>query len=225
MPKSRSPVRALRVLVAHHHAPTRAGVHASLEDGPFVIVGEAADAAGAVELALRERPDICLLDPEMPGNGIRAAEAITSEAPGTSVVMLARCERTGGLLDALRAGAVGYLLLETDPARLPHALQGVISGEAAIPRRLVSRLIEEFRAREARRSVFIADGPVAQLSTREWDVVDMMREGLSTAQMADRLLLSPVTVRRHISRVIQKLGASDRRSLLKMLADAEAAAA
>jgi DNA-binding NarL/FixJ family response regulator len=225
MPKPTPISRPLRVLVAHHHAPTRAGVHASLEDGQFEIVGETADAAGAVEIALRERPDVCLLDPEMPGNGIQAAETITSEAPGTSVVMLSRCDRTGSLLDALRAGAVGYLLLETDPARLPHALRGVISGEAAIPRRLVSRLIEEFRTREARRSLPIAGGQAALLTSREWEVVEMMREGLSTAQMADRLLLSPITVRRHISRVIQKLGATDRRSLLKMLADAEAAAA
>jgi DNA-binding NarL/FixJ family response regulator len=212
--------RPLTVLVAHHHAATRAGVHESLEDAEFAIIGEAADAAGAVELALRERPDVCLLDPEMPGGGIRAAEAITSEAPGTSVVMLSRCDRTGGLLDALRAGAVGYLLLETDPARLPHALRGVISGEAAIPRRLVSRLIEEFRAREARRTVSVPDGAVTELSSREWEVVEMMRDGLSTAQIADRLLLSPTTVRRHISRVRKRLGAGDRASLFELLAAA-----
>lgn len=216
---------ALRVLVAHHHAATRAGVHESLEGAEFLIVGEAADTNGAVELARRERPDVCLLDPELPGNGIKAAEEITSTMPGTSVVMLSRCDRTGGLLDALRAGAVGYLLLETDPERLPHALRGVISGEAAIPRRLVARLIEEFRARESRRVVSIVDGPAAELTSREWEIVEMLRDGLSTAQVADRLLLSPVTVRRHISRVAQKLGADDRRSLLSLIAAAQPAAA
>jgi DNA-binding NarL/FixJ family response regulator len=193
-------------------------VHESLEGGQFVIVGEAEDAAGAVELVLRERPDVCLLDPEMPGNGIKAAEAISAEVPGTSIVMLARCDRTGRLLDALRAGAVGYLLLETDPARLPHALRGVISGEAAIPRRLVSRIIEEFRARETRRALPLPGGAAVELTGREWEVLELMREGLSTAQMADRLLLSPVTVRRHISGLVQKLGVSDRPSLLRMLA-------
>jgi DNA-binding NarL/FixJ family response regulator len=207
----------LRVLVAHHHEATRAGVHESLEHAEFVIVGEAADADGAVELALRERPDVCLLDPELPGNGIKAAEQITSTMPGVSVVMLSRCDRTGGLLDALRAGAVGYLLLETDPERLPHALRGVISGEAAIPRRLVARLIDEFRARETRRVLETADGP-AELTSREWEIVEMLRDGLSTARIADRLLLSPVTVRRHISRVAQRLGANDRRSLLNLIA-------
>jgi DNA-binding NarL/FixJ family response regulator len=217
--------RRLRVLIAHHHPATRAGVHESLESAEFLILGEAADAAGAVELALRERPDVCLLDPELPGNGIKAAEKITSTMPGVSVVMLSRCDRTGGLLDALRAGAVGYLLLETDPERLPHALRGVISGEAAIPRRLVARLIEEFRARESRRVISTAEGPAAALTSREWEVVEMLRDGLSSAQMADRLLLSPVTVRRHISRVAQKLGADDRRSLLNVIAASQPAAA
>jgi DNA-binding NarL/FixJ family response regulator len=210
--------RRLTVLIGNGHAPTRAGVREALDGHEFTVVGEVADAAGAVELALRERPDVCLLDPEMPGSGIKAASAITSEAPGTAVVMLARSDRTGELLDALRAGAVGYLLMETDPGRLPHALRGVMSGEAAVPRRLVSRIIEEFRGRETRRSLSLAGAPTAELTAREWDVVELLREGTSTAQMADRLLLSPVTVRRHISGIVKKLGATDRQSLLRMLA-------
>jgi DNA-binding NarL/FixJ family response regulator len=209
--------RSLRVLIANHHAATRAGVREALEHDGFEIVGEAEDAGTAVALALSERPDVCLLDPEMPGNGVKAAELISSQAPGTAIVMLARCDRTGRLLDALRAGAVGYLMLETDPARLSHALRGVISGEAAVPRRLVSRLIDEFRARETRRAVFIEGAVAAELTTREWEVVELLREGLSTAQIADRLLLSPITIRRHLAGAVRKFGADDRASLVRLL--------
>jgi DNA-binding NarL/FixJ family response regulator len=124
----------IRVLIADHHPATRAGVRAVLEDDGFEVCAEAADAGAAVKAALRERPDLCLVDVQVPGNGIAATQAIVSSLPDTAVVMLSASHNDDDLFDAIRAGAVGYLPKGTRPERLPHALRGVLAGEAALPR-------------------------------------------------------------------------------------------
>jgi len=192
-------------------------VRAALEDDGFAVVAEATDAKEAVELALEQQPDICLFDVDLPGNGIWAAAEVATRLPYTAVVMLARSERNGQLLAALRAGAVGYLLMDTDSLRLPHALRGVIQGEAAVPRRLVSLLIDELRFREHRGRLSVAGRRATRVTSREWDVAELMREGLTTAEIAERLFVSPVTVRRHVSAIVRKLGVSDRESALELL--------
>ena len=128
------------MLIADDHAPTRADMREAVEqDDRFVVCAEAADGAGAVEAALRERPDLCLLDIRMPGSGIAATREITTRLPDTKVVMITVSLDDEDLLNALRAGAVGYLLKDIDPTRLPHALIDALNGGAAIPRRLVAR--------------------------------------------------------------------------------------
>jgi DNA-binding NarL/FixJ family response regulator len=122
-----------RVLIADDHPPTRAGVRLALERAGFIICAEAWTAARAVELAMQEQPDVCLLDVHMPGGGIAAAGAIAERVPATSIVMLTVSQEDEDLFNALRAGASGYLLKTTDPGRLPHALEGVLRGEAALP--------------------------------------------------------------------------------------------
>jgi DNA-binding NarL/FixJ family response regulator len=205
----------LRVLIADDHPPTRAGVRAALEQAGFTVSSEHADAAAAVQAALDERPDICLLDVHMPGNGITAAARIRAALPETSIVMLTVSTNDTDLFDALRAGALGYLLKDTDPERLPHALRGVLEGEAALPRMLVARLIEEFRAREHRRvSLFKRRG--VELTSREWQVLELLREGLSTAEIADQLVISRVTVRTHVSAILKKLQVPDRKAALEL---------
>jgi len=114
------------------------------------------------------------------------------------------------LFDSLRAGAAGYLLKDTDPARLPDALRGVMAGEAAVPRGLVARLIDEFRTRGTRRRLPLVGSRGVELTSREWEVLDQLAAGLTTAQIADRLRVSPVTVRRHISAILEKLAVPDR---------------
>ena len=188
-------VTKMRVLVADDHPPTRAGVRLALERGGFEVCSEAADAATAVALARRDRPDVCLLDINMPGNGIHAAEAISQELPETAVVMLTVSRTDSDLFDALRAGASGYLLKDIDPARLPLALHGVLEGEAALPRHLVALLIEEFRERKRRRRIPLRGRRSAELTDREWEVLELMRNGASTEEIASRLFISPVTVR------------------------------
>lgn len=208
---------SLRVLIADDHPPTRAGVRLALERGGFVVCAEAADSASAIEAAIRERPHVCLLDINMPGNGIQAAEAITRELPDSAVIMLTVSRSDADLFDALRAGASGYLLKDIDPARLPLALQGVLEGEAALPRRLVALLIEEFRDRRRRRRVPLVGRRSVELTDREWQVLELMREGLATEEIAARLFISGVTVRTHVSAILRKLQVPTREAAVELL--------
>jgi DNA-binding NarL/FixJ family response regulator len=203
--------------MADDHAATRAGVRAALEAGGFDVCAEAADGPAAVEAALRERPDVCLLDVHMPGgSGIVAAAEISAQLPGTAIVMLTVSADEDDLFDAIAAGAAGYLLKDVDPARLPAALDGVLCGEAAIPRRLVGRIVEEFSERRRRRVPLQAGGG-AELTVREWEILELLRSGASTAQAAARLGISQVTVRRHISEVLRKLRVPDRAAAFALL--------
>ena len=205
----------IRVLVADDYAPMRLGVRALLEQHGFAVCAEAADAQGAVAGALRERPDLCLLDIRMPGDGIAAAARIAAALPETPIVMLTVSREEVDFLNALRAGAAGYVLKETDGARLPEALRSVLHGEVALPRALVSRLIDRLEQREAGRRVL---GDLAvDLTAREHEVLDLLRDGMTTAQIAKRLFIAPVTVRSHISSIVRKLGVGDRDSALALL--------
>ena len=190
---------------------------AALERAGFMIVAETADAPGAVAAAEREAPDVALLDIHMPGNGISAAAEITHANPDVAVVMLTVSRDDSDLFDALRAGALGYLLKDTDPDRLPLALRGVLAGEAALPRALVARVVDEFRERGRRRRLPLAKQKGVELTSREWEVLELMREDLSTAEIAERLFISQVTVRSHIAAVLRKLRVPDRKAALKLL--------
>jgi DNA-binding NarL/FixJ family response regulator len=192
-------------------------VKAALERDGFKVVAEAADADGAVTGAAREKPVVCLLDIHMPGNGIAAAVAITEADPDIAVVMLTVSRDDSDLFAALRAGALGYLLKDTDPDRLPHALKGVLEGEAALPRALVARVIDEFRARGRRRRLPLAKQRGVDLTSREWEVLELLREDLTTAEIAERLFISQVTVRSHIAAVLKKLRVPDRQAALRLL--------
>jgi DNA-binding NarL/FixJ family response regulator len=203
-----SPRRPPTVLIADAHAPARSGVRRALAGG-FTVVAEATDADEAVALAVRERPDVCLIEVVLPGGGVKAARQLAASLPDTAVVMLTLSTSEDDFLDSLRAGVAGYLLKDLDPGRLPHALEGVLAGESAIPRRLLPRLMEAFRHSSSRRMALDRRrGP--SLTAREWEVAELLREGLSTSQVAARLHVSPVTVRRHRSAVSAKLGAAGR---------------
>lgn len=209
----------LTVVIADDHPPTRAGVRASLEDGGFIVCAEVGNAKAAIEAALEHKPDICLLDIHMPGSGINAARQIAAALADTAVVMLTVSRDDDDLFDALRAGASGYLLKDTDPDRLPAALMGVLRGEAAIPRALIPRLLEEFRGKARHRTVPLAGRRGVKLTSREWEVLELLRERLDTETIAKRLFVSPVTVRTHISSVLKKLNVPDREAAIKLLED------
>jgi DNA-binding NarL/FixJ family response regulator len=206
------------VLVAEDHALARTAIRAALDSSSFHICAEAIDADSAIEAAQATRPDVCLLDIYMPGSGIRAAGEILRVLPGTAIVMLTGSDSDDDLFAALKAGAVGYLLKDIDPMRLPAALEGVLAGEAAIPRALVARLVGEFRRRTGTRRTVLRGNRRVELTEREWDVLELLRAGLTTKGIAGRLSISPVTVRRHLSETSRKLQVTSRRDLLQILA-------
>lgn len=204
------------IVIADDHPPIRLGVRMALMRGGFNVVAEAADCDGAVSAVLRERPDVCLLDVRMPGGGVEAARKLSHEAPTTSVVMLTVSDDTGDLLASLRAGAVGYLPKDTSPDRLPAALCGVLKGEAALPRTLVGHVLHHFRDYTAAVADPVRVGGV-ELTARESEILRMLRSGLSTAEIGKMLALSPVTVRRHISTGVAKLGVADRDAAIRAI--------
>ncbi len=205
----------LAVVIADDHPRLRAQVRKALELGGCTVVGEASSADEAVRLTLDLKPDVTLLDIHMPGNGISAARRISEGEPGTAVVMLTQSADDDDIFDALRAGASGYLLKAMDPTTLGDKLRGVLEGEAAMPPKLVARVLEDFREptrRLSRRPSF-----AARLSSREWEVMELLRSGKSTEEVAKQLFLSPTTVRVHVSSVLRKLAVKDRESAFKLL--------
>jgi DNA-binding NarL/FixJ family response regulator len=207
----------IRILIADDHVATRAGVRTALEPHGFEVVAEASDAKAALEEAVRTQPDICLVDIHMPGNGIAAVEKITAALPETAVVMLTVSRDDDDLFDSIRAGAAGYLLKDTSPERLPFALRDVTAGEAAIPRKLVARLIDEFRERGRYRRVPFVGSRGTLLTSREWQVLELLEQGLSTREIAERLFLSQATVRSHIASIRHKLRVPDRASAVALV--------
>lgn len=206
----------LTVVIADDHVPTRLGVRAALEGNGFHVVGEASNGTAAVEQALVTRPDVCLLDIHMPGSGVRAADVIGRQLPDCAVVMLTHSRDDDDLFDSLRVGARGYLLKDMNPDRIGNALRGVLSGEAALPRSLVARVLDEFQGRPRRR-LFIRSQRPAALTSREWEVMELLRDGLSTEEVAQRMFVAPGTVRVHVSSVLKKLRVKDRESALRLL--------
>jgi two-component system, NarL family, nitrate/nitrite response regulator NarL len=206
-----------RVVIADDHAPTRRLVARALTEASFLVVAQATDADEAVDAALEHRPAACLLDISMPkGGGIEAARRICGDLPSTAVVMHTISEDNRDLLEALRAGASGYLLKTMDPNLIGRSLRAVMAGESTIPRHLTAQLIADYDTGRTRRVVNATGQPV-QLSTREWEVLEMLRAGLSTADIADRTYVAPVTVRSHVSSLLRKLRVDSRDEAVRLL--------
>jgi two-component system, NarL family, nitrate/nitrite response regulator NarL len=207
-----------RVIIADQNAPSRVGVRQALEDDGFVVCAEEGTGPDAVAAALRDAPDLCVLDVQMPGGGIEAAAEIHSRLPETQVVMLTASSDDDDLFAALEAGASGYLLKGMNPARLGPALRDVLRGEAALPRVLAARLIAEFRTRARLGQAGLARRSENDLTTREWDVLECLCEGLSTKHIAKRLYISNTTVRRHVGSILRKLDVPSREAAVELVA-------
>jgi two-component system, NarL family, nitrate/nitrite response regulator NarL len=204
------------VVVADDHEPTRRMVAEALGADGFEVHADCDCADAAVAAAFELRPDVCLLDISMPGSGLNAARSICERLPEVTVVMHTISEDHADLLDALRAGASGYLLKTMDPDRLGSTLRSVLAGEASLPRHLTARLITDYDAHRTRRVVNATGQPV-QLSAREWEVLEMLRAGMSTADIASRTYVAPVTVRSHVSSVLRKLRVESRDEAVRLL--------
>ena len=212
----------LTMLLADDDVPTRTGVRLALESANLRVVAEVATAQAAVTEALRLEPDVCLLAIHLPGGGIEATKRIRDALPKIKIVMLTGSERDEDLFGSLRAGADGYLMASTSFSRLPHAIRGVVSGEAALPRQMTARLIREYRDR-GRRPVpkLLVMGRTIELTVREFEVLERLRKHERTGEIAGQLGISEITVRRHISSALQKLGVSSRRGAVDLLERAE----
>lgn len=206
-----------RVLIADHNPAGRLGIRLALERARFLVVADTGTGEEAAALAVAYRPDVCLVDVHIPGGGIALVREIRAHAPGTAVVMLSPAPNGDDLLAAIIAGASGYLLTTMNPERLPVAVRGVLAGEAAIPRALAGRLLEEVRRRGNTASPPYVGGRPIPLTPRESQVVKLLGEHTSTRDIAARLGISQVTVRRHVSAALRKLDVPDRRAAVRLL--------
>jgi DNA-binding NarL/FixJ family response regulator len=219
---SAAPTKRAHVLIAAERLPTRVGLRLALE--PEARCTEAADAESAVDAAVRDRPDVCLLGLDRSGQGLRVVNEIATRVPSACVILLTNKLDEEEFMAAVRAGASGYLTQSLDPKRLPYVVQGALRGEPAVPRRFVSRLLDELRTRERRRSVVLAGKGRVALTAREWEVAELLLRSASTSDIATQLGVAPVTVRRHVGSVERKLGVTTRAEVVALLS-AEANAA
>ena len=206
----------IRVVLADDQVLVRAGFRALLdaEDG-ITVVGEAADGTEAVRVTTETMPDVVLMDVRMPNlDGIEATRRIGADdrLRGVRVLILTTFDLDEYVFEALRAGASGFLVKHTHPDELVRAVRVVAAGEALLSPGVTRRLIAEFTARPARRGT--PPAAMSLLTEREREVVIRVAEGLSNEEIADEFVVSPATVRTHVSRAMTKLHARDRAQLV-----------
>ena len=208
----------IRVLVADDQALVRAGFVALLDAQDGIAVVAEADTGTAALAAARElRPDVVLMDIRMPEmDGLAATRAIAADPAlaEVRVVVLTTFELDEYVFEAMRAGASGFLVKHTEPAELVRAVRVVADGEALLSPSVTRRLVSEFAARTKQPA-----GPstaLAELTSREREVMALVAEGLTNAEIGERLFMSPATARTHVSRILTKLGARDRTQLVVM---------
>jgi DNA-binding NarL/FixJ family response regulator len=208
--------QAGRVLLAEQDGPTRAGLRLALARAGFEVVAEASERASAIRAAVEERPDAVLVSSDLPGGALDVARAIAEELPAAKVIVLSQVHDGNELLAFVLAGAAGYLSKAISGERLPEVLRGVLRGEVALPREHTQRLLDDLRGREiARRRLTTYAN--ATLTDREWQILRLLSDRDSTGQIAHRLRISEVTVRRHVSSVLGKLGVLDRAGAVAVL--------
>ncbi len=177
-------------------------------DSDVDICAEAGDADGAIRAATDSNPDICLIGRDLSGDGLVAVRGIRTAVPGATVAVLAHDESPDDFLEAVRAGAVGYVAASSSVEQLRRAVRAMIANEAAVPRAMILDLMLELRLLTATQDI----------TTREAQVLAMLRRGHTTAAIAQLLGIAPVTVRRHISDLVRKSGVTGRSELTAMTA-------
>jgi DNA-binding NarL/FixJ family response regulator len=209
----------IRVLLADDQALIRAGFHVLIDAADDLqVVGEAVDGAQAVDLARRERADVVLMDIRMPGvDGLEATRRISADEDlaGVKVVILTTFESDEYVYQAIRAGASGFLVKDTEPADLLQAVRVVARGDALLSPSVTRRLITDLATRPERPPAGDRNpGPLNGLTEREREVLGLVAEGLSNDEIAARLFLSPLTSKTHVSRIMTKVNARDRAQLV-----------
>jgi DNA-binding NarL/FixJ family response regulator len=205
----------LTVVIGDGDFDYRSRVRGKLEPHGFAVVGDAADAASTVAACLRERPELCLVSLDLPGGGLHALAEIARRLPATTVIALTAANVTEDLIASLRRGAAGYLLKDMGAFELAKVLRAAWHGEAAVSRALVPALVDEVRGENGHTLRL----PTARidLTPRQWEVAEALRDGLSTDAIALRLGVSQVTVRRHVARLMHAMGAPNRKAAIEAL--------
>jgi DNA-binding NarL/FixJ family response regulator len=198
----------IRALIVDDHPVTREGLRTALElsEDVVVVVGEAASGEEAVERARELGPDVVFMDVRMPGmDGIEATRRIRQAAPTTKVILITIDESRGAISEAIQAGVSGYLLKDASADTLVDAARNAVEGNAVIHPQLTKTFIEEVRMGEGE-----AGGRTTPLSKREREILQKVADGSTTRQVASELGISPHTVKTHLERIFEKLGANDR---------------
>lgn len=207
----------IRVVLADDQALLRAGIRALLDaEDDIDVVGEAADGAEAVAVVRATEPDVVLMDIRMPGtDGLEATRQIAADErlSGTRVVMLTTFDLDEYVFEAVRIGASGFLVKDTEPAELLRGIRAVAAGDALLSPGVTRRLIGEFATRSRPHASPAADR-LGELTDREREVVALVGEGLTNDEIARRLFLSPATAKTHVSRSMVKLQVRDRAQLV-----------
>jgi DNA-binding NarL/FixJ family response regulator len=205
----------IRVLLVDDQALLRSGLRALLDAEPDIeVVGEGSDGAEAHQLAAALRPDVVLMDIRMPGvDGLAATTMITADVTlsGVRIVILTTFELDEYIFEALRSGASGFMVKDTEPAELIRAVRTVAAGDSLLSPKATRSLIEEYASR-AKPAALAPD--LDMLTPREREVMSLVAAGLTNDEIADRLVISPTTAKTHVSRAMIKLGARDRAQLV-----------
>jgi DNA-binding NarL/FixJ family response regulator len=197
------------VMVVDGHQIFRDGVRNLLAEQGIVVVGEAGDAAEAVALAADAKPDIALMDLDLPGaSGIEATNRIRLVSPVTRVLMLTVSAQEDDVYDALRAGACGYLLKDAPAEEIVAGIRAAAAGQSLLAPRVAALLLERFR--ESLPAMNLPDDVVPQLTAREQEVLSLIAAGKENAEIADSLVISQHTVKNHVSSILAKLEVENR---------------
>ncbi len=197
--------QALRVMLVEDHAMVRSAIRQTLSVPGIEVVAEAGSAEEALEVVMQHRPDVLLVDIDLPGmSGIHLVRELAPRLPHTRIVMLTGSGRRDDLIAAIRNGAVGYLTKDTSSAGLVRSILGIRDGDLPMPRRLANELIKEVAAFGR------GDTRKGGLTDREVEVIELVDRGLTDRQIAEALGISPRTVGRHVGSILAKFGARNR---------------
>jgi two-component system, NarL family, response regulator LiaR len=205
-----APSRRARILIADDHVLTRAGLRAVLADDPeFELVGEAINGGEAVDLTRSLQPDLVLMDVRMPDmDGLQATRILKQASPTTTVLILSMFEDAELLLEAVKAGAAGYVLKNASEPELRAAMSDALAGNFPVDRHLVRDVLR--RVASSARSVQVPVAPPALLSSREREVLELLARGCTNREIAEQLVITSSTVKVHVEHILAKLGVSDR---------------